>query len=44
MKFTESCRAGGKWAYEERLRKNLPLFLFLFDLSLLIVKVSGTYK
>ena len=40
IKVAESCRAGGKWAYEEYLLKNLPKFLFLFDLSLLNVKVS----
>ena len=43
-KFTESCRAGGKWAYKEYLQKYLPVFFFLSYLSLLIVKISGAYN
>ena len=44
MKFAESCRAGGKWVYEEYLQKDLPVFLFLFDLLLLNVKISRVYN
>ena len=44
MKFTESCRASGKLAYEEYFQKKLPTFLFLSDLSLIIVKISGAYN
>ena len=44
IKLDESCRANGRWAYEGYLPKNLPKFLFLFDLSLLNVKISRAYK
>ena len=37
-------RAGGKWTYEEYLQKHLPIFLFLFDFSLLNVKISRVYN
>ena len=40
IKFTETCRTGGKWAYEEYLKEKLPIFLSLPDLSLLIIKTS----
>ena len=39
IKFVEFWRAGGKWTSEEYLQKNLTIFLFLFDLSLLNVKI-----
>ena len=44
MKFAESCRAGGEWAYEEYLPKKLPISPFLFDLLLLNVKISRAYN
>ena len=44
FEFAESCRAGGKWAYEEYLQQILPIFLFLFELSLLNVKISRAYN
>ena len=44
IKFAEPCRAGGEWAYEEYLQKNLQIFLFLFDLSLLNVMISRAYN
>ena len=44
IKFTQSCIAGGKWPYEEYLQKNLAIFLFLSDLLLLIVTISGAYN
>ena len=28
INFTESCRAGGKWACERYLQKSLPIFAF----------------
>ena len=39
-----NCRAGGKSVYEEYLQNNLPIFLFLFDLSLLNVKIPRAYN
>ena len=39
IKFSEFCRASGKWAYEEYL----PKFLFLSNLWVLIVKILGAY-
>ena len=44
LKFVEFCRAGKKWASEEYLQKNLTIFVFLFDLSLLNVKISKAYN
>ena len=44
IKFVESCRTVGKWAYEECISKNLPIFPFLFDLSLLNIKISRAYN
>ena len=38
IKFTESCRAGGKWAYKRVSLKKLPMFLLLSDLSELVTK------
>ena len=38
-----SCRASGKWAYEENLQKNVPIFLFLFNIPLLNVKISRAF-
>ena len=38
IKFAKFCRTDGKWVYDEYLQKNLPIFLFLSNLSLLIVK------
>ena len=35
---------GSKWVYEKYLQRNLPKFLFLSDLSLLIVKILGAYN
>ena len=37
------CSAGGKQAYEVYLQKKLPTFLFLFNLSLVNVKISRHY-
>ena len=36
--------AGDKLAYEEYLRRNLSVFLFLSDISLLNVKISRAYN
>ena len=44
IKFAEICRAGGKLAYKENLPKKLPTFLFLSDLSLFIMTISGAYN
>ena len=44
IKFAKSCRAGGKWTYDEYLQKNSPIFLFLSDLSLLNVKIWRAYN
>ena len=44
MKLPKSYRAGDKWAYEEYLKKHLPTFIFLFDLSLPNVKISRVYN
>ena len=44
IKFADYWRTGGKWAYEEYLQKKLPIFLFLFDLSLSNVKISRAYN
>ena len=44
IEFAESCRAGGKWAYEKYVQNILPIFLFLLDLSLLNVKILRTYN
>ena len=41
IKFTESCRGSDKLAYEKYLHRNLLIFLFVYDLSRLIVKISG---
>ena len=35
---------GSKWVYEKYLQRNLPKFLFLSDLSLLIVKILRAYN
>ena len=43
-KIAESCTAGAKWAHEQYLQKKLSIFLFLFDLSLLNVKISRAYN
>ena len=43
-KFSELCRADGKLACEEYLQKNLPILLFLSNLSLLIVKILKAYN
>ena len=40
IKFAESFTAGGKWVYEQYVQKNLPIFFFPFDLSLLNVKMT----
>ena len=44
MKLPKSCRTGDKWAYEEYLKKHLPTFIFLFDVSLPNAKVSRAYN
>ena len=50
MKYAEFCkvgifcRAGGTWDYEEHLQKTLPIFLFLSNLSLLIVNILRAYN
>ena len=44
VKFTESCRAGGKWADKVYFQKICPIFLFLSNLSLLHVKILGAYN
>ena len=36
--------ADGKLTCKEYLQKNLSIFLFPFDLSLSIVKISGAYN
>ena len=44
INFLKSCAAGGKWVYEQYLQKKLPIFVFLFDLSLLNVKISRAHN
>ena len=44
IKLTEFCRAGRKLAYQKYLRKILPIFLFLSNLSLLILKNLRGYN
>ena len=44
MKLPKSYRAGDKWAYEEYLKKHLPTFIFLFDLSLPNVNISRAFS
>ena len=39
IKFTESCRAGGKSAYKENLQKHLPISLFPSNLSLFVLNI-----
>ena len=39
MKLTESCRAGGKFTYEEYLQKIYQYSLFQSNLSLFNVKI-----
>ena len=43
-KFSELCRADEKLACEEYLQENLPILLFLSNLSLLIVKILKAYN
>ena len=44
IKFADSCRAGGKWAYEEYIQRNSQKLFFLFDFTLRNVSISRAYN
>ena len=44
IKFAKTCAAVGKSIKEDYLQKCLPIFIFISNLSLLIVKILRGYN